>query len=145
MPDTLAQTVMQALVDHYAAIVCQIAGVLSILRLCSREPNRCKAHAALANIDPTASSDPLLHRWVSDDWYRCTPGHICPLPVHADQTVSAETHLITYFVCKSMLIHQCVQKQTWSNTPSSSACWSGLRRESVGASFPFKPRVSSFK
>ena len=39
----------------------------------------------------------------------------------------------------------CRQKKTWSKMPSSRACWSGLSRESVGASFSFKPGVISFK
>jgi len=42
-------------------------------------------------------------------------------------------------------VRQSVQMHTWSYTPSSSACWSGLRRESVGASLPFKPGVTSFR
>ena len=38
-----------------------------------------------------------------------------------------------------------VQNNTWSKTPSSRACWSGLNLESVGGSLSFKPAVSSFK
>lgn len=34
---------------------------------------------------------------------------------------------------------------TLSNTPSSKANWSGLSRESVGATFSLKPGVNSFK